>query len=103
MEEFDENDPVWKALGRSPSAQASPYFVRRVLRDVRNARQAPPAWTILWRWLAPLGAAAAVAVTLTVWSSGSTDQSELNALFDSAADLDSLVAFEEASVWAEWN
>lgn len=103
MDDFTENDTLWKVLGQATPAEASPYFVRKVLREVRNERQAPSPWQLWLRWLAPAGAAAALAVGIFSWQTRQQDQSEFNAYFDSAADLESLVAFEETTAWADLN
>jgi hypothetical protein len=103
MDDFNENDTLWKVLGQAKPAKASPYFVRKVLREVRNERQAPSRWHIFLRWMVPVGAAAALAIGVTTWQVEQQHQSEFNAYFDSAADLESLVAFEETSAWADLN
>lgn len=99
----DENDALWKVLGQAKSAEASPYFVRRVLRDVRAVRQGPSRFQLLLRWLIPVGTTAAVAVSITTWQLRQQDQYEFNAYFDTAADLESLVAFEDTSAWVDVN
>ena len=103
MDEFNENDPLWKTLGQTKSVSASPYFVRKVLREVRTERQSPSRFTLILRWLMPLGAATALAIVAGVWQFQRTDDTEFNAYFDSAADLQSLVAFEDTSLWVEGN
>jgi hypothetical protein len=102
MDEDRENDRLWDLLGSAPPAQASPYFVRRVLREVRTNRRPAPAWGVLLRWLAPLGAAATVLVASSIWLAPAPDEGDFNALFDSAADLQSLVAYDDMG-WAETN
>lgn len=103
MDDFSENDALWKVLGEAPPAKASPYFVRKVLRDVRLQRQAPSRLQVWFRWLVPVGAAAALAIGLFSWQMQPQEDSEFNAYFDSAADLESLVAFEETAAWADLN
>lgn len=99
----DENDALWKVLGQAKPIEASPYFVRRVLRDVRAERQGPTRFQLLLRWLVPVGATAAAIVSITTWQFRQEDRSEFNALFDTAADLESLVAFEDTSAWVDVN
>lgn len=103
MDELSENDALWKVLGQAPPPKASPYFVRKVLREVRVERQSPSRVALWLRWLAPLGATAALAIGIASWQMRSTDESEFNAYFDTAADLESLVAFEEMTAWADLN
>jgi hypothetical protein len=103
MDDFTENDALWKVLGQAKPAKASPYFVSKVLREVRNERQAPSRARLWLRWLTPLGAAAVLAVGIASWQLRQQDESVFNAYFDSAADLESLVAFEETSAWADLN
>ena len=61
----ENNDPAWELLKRARRTQASPYFSRRVLREVRQAAQEPRPWfsiftgLISWR---SATAATAVAV-----------------------------------------
>lgn len=65
-------DPVWDLLGRArPAPAPSPYFARRVLREVRflaeeneSAAAAPAPWN--WRAWLRSWAPAAVALTLAV-------------------------------------
>ncbi len=101
MNEFDENDAVWKVLGQAKPTKASPYFVRKVLREVRTADSAPSHLATLIRWLFPIGAAAALALSLATWQEPKDE--EFIAYFDSAADLQSLVAFEDAAIWIDVN
>jgi hypothetical protein len=103
MDEFPENDALWKVLGQAPPPKASPYFVRKVLREVRLERQAPSRFSLWLRWLTPLGAAAVLALGVSSWQMRTQDDPEFNAYFDSAADLESLVAFEELTAWADLN
>jgi hypothetical protein len=103
MNEFPENDALWKVLGRASSAKASPYFVRKVLREVRTVRQGPSPLALWLRWLTPLGAAAALTLAVVTWESRRQEDADFNAYFDTAADLESLVVFEESIAWADLN
>lgn len=103
MDDFNDNDALWKVLGRAKPVEASPYFVRRVLREVRAERQAAPRFQVFLRWFFPLGAAAALVVGVASWQLRQDDQSEFNAYFDTAADLESLVAFEDTMAWVDVN
>lgn len=57
----EENDDLWKLLGKAKQTHGSPFFSRNVLREIRERRQEQPgvlAW-LRMRWqLATLGAAA---------------------------------------------
>jgi hypothetical protein len=75
MDDFSENDALWKVLGQAPPAKASPYFVRKVLREVRLRHQAPSRRRLWLRWLAPLGAAAALAVGVVSWQTHRQEES----------------------------
>ena len=113
MDSFDDKDPVWKLLGRAPQKKASPYFVRKVLRAVREEETREPAfsWLRALRWLAPLMACVALAIgvplysgkqgaaTTTFASTSPETAAEFNEYFDSVADLDSLLASDDASNW----
>jgi hypothetical protein len=103
MDDFSEDDALWNVLGKAKPAKASPYFVRKVLREVRAQRQAPTPFRLGLRWLAPLSVAAVLAIGVVSWQTARQDDWEFNAYFDSAADLESLVAFEETSAWADLN
>lgn len=110
MDSFDQNDPVWKTLEHGSQRKASPYFVRKVLRSVReDARREPSlAWGTLLRWLLPVTACVALAVSWSVFESSTSTQAteqsgnlaEFNEYFDSAADLQSLIAStDDVSNW----
>jgi len=104
MDDFNEKDALWNLLGRAKPAKASPYFVRKVLREVREGgRQSLPLQTF-FRWLIPASAFAAVVIGWTAYQ-WQQDQSvaEFNEYFDTIADLPSLVAQEDLSVWVGTN
>lgn len=103
MDDLPENDALWQTLGRAKPVSASPYFVRKVLREARSLRQAPSQFQILLRWLIPAGAAAALAVGVLSWQNHQQDVSTFNAYFDAAAGLEALVAIEDASAWVAVN
>lgn len=95
----EKDDALWQLLGRARRVEASPYFSRKVLRAVQEQDQR--AWFpgSLLRWLIPTAACAALVIG---WLSYQNQQDDLfNADFDSAADLPSLVAYDESLVWSE--
>jgi hypothetical protein len=99
MDDFKEKDPLWELLGRSRRIGASPYFVRRVLRAIHEEKPSRFSWVALWRWLIPTAACAALVI---VWATYQQDDQEaFDAYFDEAADLQSLVASEDGSMWLD--
>ncbi len=106
MDSFDQNDPVWKTLEHGSQQKASPYFVRKVLRSVReDARREPAfAWGKLLRWLVPVTACVVLAVSWPLFRAEQTTEqanlAQFNEYFDSAADLQSLIATnDDVSNW----
>ncbi|HVQ20743.1 MAG TPA: hypothetical protein VMS23_06775 [Terrimicrobiaceae bacterium] len=99
MDDF-EDDPLWELLGRSPRAEASAYFARKVLKAIRE-KEKRPRFTInaLLRWFIPAAASAALLIGWSVYRH--EEQDTFDAIFDSAADLQSLVAAEDTSVWLD--
>ncbi len=104
MDDFNKNDALWNLLGRAKPAKASPYFVRKVLREVKESGRPSRPLTALFRWLIPASALAAVAIGWTAFQ-WQHDQSvaEFNEYFDTIADLPSLVAQEDVSMWVQTN
>ena len=104
MDSFDENDPLWNTLGKARPIKVSTGFARRVRRAATREESSEKfGLPQLLRWLFPLGAAAAVvAVWLSVAQTGDTQYSALNEdPFAGAADLTSLVSYDDGSVWSE--
>lgn len=104
MDEFDSKDPLWAILGRTKSAQASPYFVRKVLRAIQeeNSGQTISPWRSLLRWLAPVSLAASFIVAwagLVLHEENQVRLAEFNSEFSEIADFTSLVPSEDISVW----
>jgi hypothetical protein len=90
--DFPENDDLWNLLGKANHREASPFFTRNVLREIRQASK--PAW-FLPRWLAPAAfAAIAVGFAFSLVESSPHQSSsmtpELAEYFDKAAKLDQL-------------
>ena len=99
MDDFKENDALWDLLGRARQVKASPYFARKVLSAIREEKRPRFSLAALLRWVIPAGACAALAIG---WSISQHEQQDtFNAYFDSAADLQSLIASEDASLWLE--
>lgn len=88
-DDFTENDALWDLLGKASHRNASPFFARNVLREIRQS--AKPAWR-LPRWFAPAAfAAIAIGFAFTlIESPHSTMTPELAEYFDKAAMLDQI-------------
>lgn len=99
MKEDFENDAVWDLIGRARPASASPYFSRRVLREIRQSPARPLLPEFFLRWL-PAGALAVLAAGFflclsPVRSTSLADNAEFNRAFDMLAGIDSLAVVEE--------
>lgn len=94
-----ENDPVWNLVDKAKTPEASPLFVRNVMRDVRLTDEVPVRW---WQQLLtpkPIlaGSLGAVAVAILI-SVNAGRQDELAATPDPVpapvTELDDMVAAE---------
>ncbi|MFZ4682040.1 MAG: hypothetical protein ACOYMS_06035 [Terrimicrobiaceae bacterium] len=104
MDEFNEKDTLWDLLGRAKPVKASPYFVRKVLREVKESGRPGHRRSAFLRWLIPTSAFAAVVMGWTAYQwQHEQSVAEFNEYFDTIADLPSLVAQEDVSIWAETN
>jgi hypothetical protein len=91
-DDFPENNALWNLLGKASHREASPFFARNVLREIRQSTK--PAW-FLPRWLAPAAfAVITVAFVFTLVESPRHHESsmspELAEYFDEAAMLDQI-------------
>ena len=117
-EPAEEQDDLWRLLGKVRRPAASPFFARNVLREVRALRQEQPGFIAALRrhWQLALASAAAgciIAVAALQFldddlTGGQTDSLSVIAqqVSDSPDyyvinDLDDLLASEESSVWLE--
>lgn len=104
MKDDLENDALWELLGHARTASVSPYFSRRVLRDIRLSPAQPLLPPILLRWLAAGSLAVLTAgfcLNLDSARSGSggiAGFGDFNQTFDAIAGIDTLVAVEAVSV-----
>ena len=94
-DDFPENDALWELLGKSRAHEASPFFARNVLREIRQGAPVSKSVWVLPRWLAPAAfAALAIGFAFTLEESsrphGSSMTPELAEYFDKAAKLDQL-------------
>lgn len=104
MKDDFENDALWNLLGRARTVSVSPYFSRRVLRDVRQSPAQPFLPPILLRWLA----AGSLAILVSGFclnldsaqpgSGGIAGFGDFNQTFDAIAGIDTLVAVEDVSL-----
>ena len=99
MDEYEENDALWDLLGRAPRVKASPYFTRKVLGAIREEKRPQFSVAALLRWVIPASAFAAFIIGWATYQHAQQDT--FDAYFDSAADLQSLIASEDASMWLE--
>ena len=118
MNNPDEQDDLWRLLGKARPPKVSPFFSRDVLREVRGLKQEQPgAFTaLLAHWRLVLGGACAALVALVLVSHfyiGEPDGKSSDPLaaiagqvsestdYDVIGNLDELLAIEENSVWLE--
>jgi len=115
----DEQDDLWRLLGRAKAPTVSPFFARNVLRAIREEKQEKPgllAWLawLNWRWVT-LCASASVLLVVSGITFRHTTQPQQQAdsvmllaqQVSTSPDyqvinhLDELLASEETSVWLE--
>ena len=114
MNPSDDNDDLWRLLGKARPPGVSPFFSRDVLREVRNLRQERPGFfaTLRRHWQLPLATAAVACVAafaaMQFIGGGQPDAMTevVQQVSDSPdyfviADLDDLLASEESSVWLD--
>ncbi len=98
---------LWQLLGHARAVEASPYFARKVLREIQAAPQPTwwKSWRFVWRTLAPTTVCAGVALLAVagtvkkaplVASNGSGDLE-----FETIQNLDLLVSNYESSLWLD--
>ncbi len=101
MNDDFENDRLWKILGEVRPASVSPYFSRRVMREIRLSPARPVLPPIFLRWLAA-GAFAVLAagffLSIEPAAPGSFVRSqEFLETFDQLAGIDLLVVSADLS------
>jgi hypothetical protein len=116
----DEQDQLWKLLGKAGAPKASPFFANKVMHAVRREAAQEPAqsgvlsWLRKW-WFVPITAAACATVAAFTLLKDSVSQSpapqmakadpltEMVAVISDTdefeASLSDLVATEDNSVW----
>jgi hypothetical protein len=118
MNPSDEQDDLWKLLGKARQPAASPFFARNVVREVRGLQREQPGFLSLLRsrWKLTF-AAAAVSCVLAVVAVDRVERNLQSRQIDSLMaiteevsnspdffvinDLDDLLASEESSVWLD--
>ena len=118
MNSSDENDDLWRLLGKTRPPAVSHFFSRDVLREVRGLRQEPSGILATlrrhWQWtLATVATACGIAVLATQFAGGESRSGQPDALAEVVQqvsdspdyfvinDLDDLLASEESSVWLD--
>lgn len=118
MSPSDEQDDLWKLLGRAQQSKVSPFFARNVVREVRALRQERPGLFGMlsrnWRFTAASAAVGCVAALAAFQFIGNVSQTrQMDSLvaiteqisdgpdFYVISDLDDLLASEESSVWLD--
>ena len=112
MKDPIENDELWELLGHAKPVAVSPYFSRRVLRDIRQQPESRLVPSFLLRWLSAgafallsIGFFVSLSFDLPAYTMAS-NSSEFIEAFDVAAGLDTLVAVaavEDAAISAYAN
>jgi hypothetical protein len=111
----EEHDELWNLLGKARQPKPSAFFASKVMRAVREAREAaaPQSGFVAWlrsKWYLPLsvGACAAALAILAMRPTGTSvpaaDPLEEIALAAAATpeigpSLDALLASEDHSIW----
>lgn len=111
----DEQDELWKLLGKAREPKVPPFFAGKVLRAIREEPE--PRGFFVWlrrKWLIPSAAVCALVVTFFATRQPVTPDnqqaaadplSELAAYVeksgDSAESLDLLIASEDHSIWLQ--
>lgn len=97
-----KDDDLWALLGQARNVAPSPYFCRRVLREIRRAPERPMLPVFFLRWLGAGAIVVLVAgffVSLPQGAPPSTlaGTATFEEVFDEAAGLDALVASGDIS------
>lgn len=122
QEQDSQNDSLWELIGKAKTHEASPFFARNVVREIRETSPGKPfAWLKRkWTFAATGAFAIAIAALFTVsefhsqtgqtgnmGNSGSVSptpsiaQITQNPDSDVIANLDTLVASENNSIWLD--
>ena len=109
----EEDDSLWRLLGKAREPVVPPFFAGRVLRAIRGESEARPGvWVWLrWRWFVPITAAAAC--LLAAFFAFQTPRvapvddplEEMAGVVASSAEpmpsLNELLASQDHSIWLE--
>jgi hypothetical protein len=105
----EDDEQLWDLLGAARPPEASPFFARNVLRQVRGEGARKTSLWLSWRRLIPVsGIVAATAAIFIAYSvsfrpaPGSDDDAiaKIDVQdYEVVADLDDLLASDESSLW----
>ena len=109
----EDDDALWRLLGKAREPKVPPYFASRVLRSIREAGERRPG-ILEWlrrKWILPIaaGACAAVLAFFAVHNDSQMPASDpLEEMATAVAEgpeimpsLNELLASEEHSIWLE--
>jgi hypothetical protein len=106
----EDDEHLWDLLGKAAQPQASPFFARNVLRQVREQPHWNPVAWLAWRRLIPISGLAAAIAIATFFAVSHTPQQQLPGDddlvakidvqdYEVVADLDELLAADENNLW----
>lgn len=102
MKDDWDQDALWNLLGHAPAVSVSPYFSRKVLREIRSSPDRPLLPVFVLRWLGAGALALLMAgffLNLNHPAHASYGKSaDFAEIFDTAAGLDTLVAVDDVSI-----
>ena len=118
MNPTDEQDDLWRLLGKARPPTVSPFFARNVAREVRGLRRESAGFYSMlrahWRLAVATASVGCIAVVATTQFLGNdfrnrqidslmaiTQQVSDSPDFYVINDLDDLLASEESSVWLD--
>jgi hypothetical protein len=104
----EDDEQLWDLLGAARRPEASPFFARNVLRQIREGGLGSRTW-LSWRRLIPVSGIVAatvaifIAYTFSFRPSPGGDDDAIAKIdvqdYEVVADLDDLLASDENSLW----
>ena len=102
---FGESDPLWQLLGQARCVEASPYFVRKVMRAIEADPEPRAGWLQFFlRSFVPAAVCAGIAIMAIAGIRNSADSTALanaDIEFETIQNLDLLVSNYESSLWLD--